>query len=125
MDPQMIWVIGTIVSVLAFVMNYWTRKTGRTIKKPLMVILLYSIAFLLVLSFGPFVLPDPVTWPTFPSEPGAFMVALLASAGVLLSYLGSWITLLTTIVGAAMAPYALLTKKFFERIKPLPEVMKG
>jgi len=111
-SETMLVYLGLIVSVLVYLVNFWQRKSGKRVESKVMAVLMYVIAFVVTLLFGAFALP---ALPNFSADPGVFM-------GVLMTYLGKLLALLTAVVGAAWVPYQFIYKKVFEGIKPLPEL---
>jgi NADH:ubiquinone oxidoreductase subunit 4 (subunit M) len=122
LNETMLVYLGLIVSVLVYAVNYLQRKSGKKVAPKVMGVLMYAIAFVVTLLFGAFALPALPSWPVFPDEPAAFMGIVISFAGMVLTYGGELLALLTAIVGAAWVPYQFIYKKVFEGIKPLPEL---
>ncbi len=119
-NEVMVWVLGLVVSAFVYVVNYWQRKKGKKVSKTYIAVALYLVAFVAVLVFGSFAMPVFPVIPIFPDTPVVFMGVVLEFAGIVLVYAGEWLTLLTLIVGMAVAPYEFLYKRVMEAIKPLP-----
>ena len=120
LNSQALWIVGLVASAIVYAVNFYQRKQGKEVSRKVLTVVLYAVALVLVLGFGQFDLPAFPVFPEFGNEPVEYISFVIASIGLLLSYAGSWLTLLTAITGFAALPYNLLYKQVLERIAPLP-----
>ena len=58
-----VWLIGLIVSVVVYMINFWQRKRGTVISWQVLTVGLYVIALIMTVALGTF------QWPVFPALP--------------------------------------------------------
>lgn len=105
-SQEQLFIIGVVVSVLTFALNYLTKRQGMQIKRSLLTIILYAVSFVLALLFAQPALPIP---PLLSGEP-------VTDVNAILLYLGGLLAVLTVIVGFATAIYNIIGQRVMESI---------